>query len=57
MTTVIEPAAIEVADLVTLQARGVVVVKGEQRRIAVFADGDEVFAVENNCTHMGFPLD
>ena len=57
MTTVMEPAAIEVADLVTLQARGVVVVKGEQRRIAVFADGKGVFAVENNCPHMGFPLD
>jgi nitrite reductase/ring-hydroxylating ferredoxin subunit len=35
----------------------VIVVSGEQRRIAVFADGERVFAVENNCPHMGFPLD
>ena len=56
MSTVIEAAAIEVSNLDTLQARGVIVVKGEQRRIAVFAEGNDVFAVENNCPHMGFPL-
>ncbi|TDJ36923.1 MAG: Rieske (2Fe-2S) protein [Gammaproteobacteria bacterium] len=56
MSTLIKPVAIEVSDLDTLQAKGVIVVKGEQRRIAVFADGCEVFAVENNCPHMGFPL-
>ena len=56
MSTVIEPAAIEVSDLDTLRDKGVIVVKGEQRRIAVFADGNEVYAVENNCPHMGFPL-
>ena len=49
---------IEVADLATLRDRGVIVVTGKrQRRIAVFADGDDVYAVENNCPHMGFPLD
>ncbi len=53
MSTVIEAAAIEVSNLDTLQARGVIVVKGEQRRIAVFAEGNDVFAVENNCPHMG----
>src|SRR5262245_33754352 len=35
----------------------VMVVAGRDRRIAVFADGDAVHAVENNCPHMGFPLD
>ena len=40
-----------------MRERGVIVVAGEGRRIAVFADGDGVFAVENNCPHMGFPLD
>ncbi len=48
---------IRVADHATLKERGVIVVAGNQRRIAVFADGDDVFAVENNCPHMGFPLD
>ncbi|HTO56410.1 MAG TPA: Rieske (2Fe-2S) protein, partial [Pseudomonadales bacterium] len=40
-----------------LQEKGVVVVAGKERRIAVFADGEAVYAVENNCPHMGFPLD
>lgn len=48
---------VRVATLAELQSRGVVVVAGAQRRIAVFADGDTVFAVDNNCPHMGFPLD
>ena len=49
--------AIHVADHETLQSRGVMVVSGSRRRIAVFADGEAVYAVENNCPHMGFPLD
>ncbi|MEJ2087095.1 MAG: Rieske (2Fe-2S) protein, partial [Gammaproteobacteria bacterium] len=48
---------IQVADLATLESRGVVTVAGEFRRIAVFSDGGQVYAVENNCPHMGFPLD
>ena len=40
-----------------LKEKGVIVVAGSQRRIAVFADGEAVYAVENNCPHMGFPLD
>jgi nitrite reductase/ring-hydroxylating ferredoxin subunit len=40
-----------------LKKKGVIVVAGSQRRIAVFADGEAVYAVENNCPHMGFPLD
>ena len=46
-----------VATHAELKQKGVVVVAGAQRRIAVFADGDAVYAVENNCPHMGFPLD
>ena len=48
---------VRVASLVELKQRGVVVVAGALRRIAVFTDGEEVYAVENNCPHMGFPLD
>ena len=46
-----------VATLEELKAKGVIVVAGRERRIAVFTDGDAVYAVENNCPHMGFPLD
>ena len=49
--------AIRVASHTELKQKGVVVVAGLQRRIAVFADGEAVYAVENNCPHMGFPLD
>jgi nitrite reductase/ring-hydroxylating ferredoxin subunit len=49
--------AVRVATHAELKQKGVVAVAGAQRRIAVFADGDAVYAVENNCPHMGFPLD
>src|SRR5215813_12964790 len=52
-----QPDRARVATLEELKAKGVVVVSGRDRRIAVFADGDAVYAVENNCPHMGFPLD
>ena len=48
---------IRVAGHDELKQHGVIVVAGDHRRIAVFADGDSVYAVENNCPHMGFPLD
>ncbi len=52
-----EGTAIRVATKAELQEKRVMVVRGQHRRIAVFADGDAVYAVENNCPHMGFPLD
>jgi nitrite reductase/ring-hydroxylating ferredoxin subunit len=57
MPTTRPDSAIHVSDHQTLKERGVIVVRGGRRRIAVFADGDAVYAVENNCPHMGFPLD
>ena len=53
----IQTIDVRVATLAELQADGVRVVAGNGRRIAVFADGEQAFAVENNCPHMGFPLD
>ncbi|MEM7017384.1 MAG: Rieske (2Fe-2S) protein [Pseudomonadota bacterium] len=50
-------SAIFVSDLAELQKSGVIVVRGEQHNIAVFAEEDKVFAVDNRCPHMGFPLD
>jgi nitrite reductase/ring-hydroxylating ferredoxin subunit len=49
--------SIRVGTHAELKERGVIVVSGRERRVAVFADGDAVYAVENNCPHMGFPLD
>jgi nitrite reductase/ring-hydroxylating ferredoxin subunit len=49
--------SIRVGSQADLESKGVIVVTGAERRIAVFADGDAVYAVENNCPHMGFPLD
>ena len=40
-----------------LNARGCTVVTGGGHTIAVFAHDDRVFAVDNRCPHMGFPLD
>src|SRR5437763_2977105 len=42
--------------LQTLRAKGVVVVKGADRPIAVYAHDGQVSAVDNRCPHMGFPL-
>jgi nitrite reductase/ring-hydroxylating ferredoxin subunit len=49
--------AVRVGTKTELQQKSVMVVRGRHRRIAVFADGEAVYAVENNCPHMGFPLD
>ena len=40
-----------------VEQRGILVVKTPHGRIAVVADGGELFAVDNRCPHMGFPLD
>ena len=48
---------IRAGTIAELKDKGVIVVAGSSRRIAVFADGEDIFAVENNCPHMGFPLD
>lgn len=47
---------VRAADLAELQAAGRLVATVEGRVIALFADGERVFAVDNRCPHMGFPL-
>lgn len=47
---------IHVASLEALKAKGVMVVKGAECPIAVFAHEDNVAAVDNRCPHLGFPL-
>ena len=50
-------AEICVGTLDDLESKGVVVVSAEGRTIAVFAHEGGVYAVDNRCPHMGFPLD
>ena len=39
-----------------IRKEGVKVVHGADRPVAVYVDGGNVFAVDNRCPHMGFPL-
>jgi nitrite reductase/ring-hydroxylating ferredoxin subunit len=40
-----------------LKAKGRLVVRGPHRPILVILDHDRVYALDNRCPHMGFPLD
>ncbi len=42
--------------LAQLTERGVAAVSHDGRVAAIFAEGDRIFAVDNRCPHMGFPL-
>ena len=48
---------IKVGAVAQMKERGCAVVSGAGRSIAVFFHEGEVFAVDNRCPHMGFPLD
>ena len=47
---------VRVASLAELRAAGRLVVNVDRHTLCLFADGDEVHAVDNRCPHMGFPL-
>jgi len=59
MTTGIQEieSSAHVATFSELEEEGVIVVRGEQHNIAVFTEEGNVYAVDNRCPHMGFPLD
>src|SRR5260370_19994749 len=40
-----------------VQARGCLAVQANGHRLALFSHGDRIYAVDNRCPHMGFPLD
>ena len=44
------------ASLAELRAAGRMVAHLGRHTVCLFADGDDVFAVDNRCPHMGFPL-
>lgn len=56
MATEIADSLIRVDTLEQLQEQGVKVVHGGASPVAVFFHNGEVFAVDNRCPHMGFPL-
>jgi nitrite reductase/ring-hydroxylating ferredoxin subunit len=47
---------VRAASLAELRAAGRLVVHADRHVLCLFADGDEVHAVDNRCPHMGFPL-
>ena len=47
---------VRVASLDELRAKRMIVVKGERCPILVIWHGDRVFALDNRCPHLGFPL-
>ena len=56
MTTTVK-GHIRAGSLQQLKERGCMVVTGGGHAIAVFHHDGEVYAVDNRCPHMGFPLD
>ena len=56
MTAVATEPLVRAASLAELHASGRLVVHVDRHTICLFADGDEVYAVDNRCPHMGFPL-
>lgn len=48
---------VRAAPVAEVRARGCVAVAIGGHTLALFAHGDEVYAVDNRCPHMGFPLD
>ena len=51
------PDFVRACTLAELKAKGRLVLHGRQSPILVVHDGDCVFALDNRCPHMGFPLD
>jgi nitrite reductase/ring-hydroxylating ferredoxin subunit len=56
MTLVAAERFVRAASLPELRAAGRLVVHIDRHAVCLFADGDEVYAVDNRCPHMGFPL-
>jgi nitrite reductase/ring-hydroxylating ferredoxin subunit len=48
---------VKVAELAVLKQRNCLTVQAEGHTLVLFAYGDQVYAVDNRCPHMGFPLD
>jgi nitrite reductase/ring-hydroxylating ferredoxin subunit len=56
MTALVREGVVRAASLAELRAAGRLVVHLDRHTVCLFADGDETYAVDNRCPHMGFPL-
>jgi len=56
MTAVAPDRRVRAASLEELRAAGLLVVHLDRHTLCLFADEEEVYAVDNRCPHMGFPL-
>ena len=56
MTAVASDRRVRAASLAELRAAGRQVVHLDGHVVCLFADGEDVYAVDNRCPHMGFPL-
>ncbi len=56
MTAVAARPLVRAASLAELRASTRLVVHVDRHTLCLFADGDQVYAVDNRCPHMGFPL-
>jgi nitrite reductase/ring-hydroxylating ferredoxin subunit len=48
---------VEVARLADVRAQGCLSAQADGHTLVLFAYGDKIYAVDNRCPHMGFPLD
>jgi nitrite reductase/ring-hydroxylating ferredoxin subunit len=56
MTAVVSERLVRAASLDDVRAAGRLVVRVDRHTLCLFAEGDDVYAVDNRCPHMGFPL-
>ena len=56
MTVTATDRLVRAASLEELRDAGRLIVHLDRHTICLFAEGEEVFAVDNRCPHMGFPL-
>ncbi|MEX2286153.1 MAG: Rieske (2Fe-2S) protein [Planctomycetaceae bacterium] len=56
MSTIADMEFLEVGHLDQLRSKGFIVITGADRPIAVFFHDGHVYAVDNRCPHLGFPL-
>lgn len=56
MTQALSETFVPVADLEQLKAQGCLTAEVQGRTVALFWQDNQVYAVDNRCPHMGFPL-
>jgi nitrite reductase/ring-hydroxylating ferredoxin subunit len=56
MASTAAESLVRAASLAELHASGRLVVSAGGHTVCLFADGDDIHAVDNRCPHMGFPL-